>query len=358
MDAKNSEAFFDAKTGSKFFLSEDKKTMMMLDSSGAMRLYKDNADKAFMLAFEHVAETNGKMPDIIKGGMKALTESAEKGGLAARFLGKYADDATGIAKLAGKLSKVLPVVGAVAVAVETYQFLHKVGDAQRMGLISGEALNEYRALCTGSGATGLGGFITSTGGEVAAMAAFDLWATKHNVPDYLRKELQPDGLVRMAKDAAEKYVLPGADTKANLELKMDGSNDAIISTSKKDNFDLEPTNYEAAVCYIPEIEMLVENTKMVKQAEREFTQSSAFLGNISNASLKMSLAEERLADSIKELADNGGLKEVIDFSNDAYKQAVTKPDETKPAPQQDSLLKNDERFTLAVATSGSKGFSP
>lgn len=41
-----------------------------------------------------------------------------------------------------------------------------------MGVISDEALAEYKALCAVNGAAGLGGFITSTGGERPQVGRF------------------------------------------------------------------------------------------------------------------------------------------------------------------------------------------
>ncbi|MBK7361283.1 MAG: type II toxin-antitoxin system HicA family toxin [Micavibrio sp.] len=358
-NSSTTQAFFDEKTGTKYLLSGDRQAMVAIDSAGTAKLVTQDADKAFNLMFDHISTVNGKMPDVVSGGMKGLSESIEQSGRGARLLGKYADDAADIAKMAGKLSKILPAVGAVAVAVETYQFLHKAGTAQRMGIISSEALNEYKALCAVSGTTGLGGFITSTGGEAAAMAAFDVWAKKNNVPDYLRKELQPDGLVRMAKDAAEKFVMADDPyTKAGAEFKA-GSTDGIIAMgnvrSKIDELDLSPSNYEAAVCFTPEIEMLVENTKLVKKAENELSLASPALGNLSNASMKMSLAEGRLADSIKELADNGGLNEVINFSDDNYKKALAKPGAAEP-PLEQSMMAPGDDSTLVLAGNTAKAF--
>lgn len=195
----STKGFVATEDGKKmYFYNERSNTVVIIDpespNGGSAYRPKTPSQGAnwFKKQFDVAGEKLGKMPTIVEGGLDAVRGALKAPGV----LGKIADVADDAGKVLGKLCKVLGPLGAIAAGVEVAGLGSKAHAAVKYGALSPDAIAAYDTLLAAHVAQDAAD-PTIVGGEAAIQLAYEEWCKKYNVPEYLKKDLEPSSLMEM-----------------------------------------------------------------------------------------------------------------------------------------------------------------
>lgn len=195
----STKGFVASEDGKKMYFYNDRtNTFLILDpnspSGGSVYRPKTPTQGAntFISNFNKTGNDLGRMPTIVEGGLDAVRGALKAPGV----LGKIADVADDAGKVLGKLCKVLGPLGAIAAGVEVVGLGSKAHAAVKYGALSPDAIAAYDTLLAAHVAQDAAD-PTIVGGEAAIQLAYEEWCKKYNVPEYLKKDLEPSSLMEM-----------------------------------------------------------------------------------------------------------------------------------------------------------------
>ena len=183
------------------FFSEEHKAIVSVSPSGTTLRQFDNLEEARHYFGEQrsiAGRVLGDIPDLRAGGLNGVTDAFRSmhSGRVPRAVRELGEDA---ARVLGRATKILGVVGAAYTGYEATNLAIKSHEMAEFGMISSDSLVGYDAM--------LAGFIaqatvdpTLIGGEAAIQAAFDAWASEYDISPEIKAELQPGLLINDIKD--------------------------------------------------------------------------------------------------------------------------------------------------------------
>lgn len=189
--------------GSRYFFSERERAVIGITAEGTTIEKFDTleeAQHAFGAKMQEAAEAfpdfhgrAGGIPDVFKGGVSGLSSALSEinGGGIGRKISNFAGDA---AEFLGNASKVLGVIGGIAITAEVADLNSKASEMVKYGLVSEDAMLEYDTLLAGHIAQATLD-PTLLAGELATQAWFDDWASRNGISDEVKMELEPGSLL-------------------------------------------------------------------------------------------------------------------------------------------------------------------
>ncbi len=189
--------------GARYFFSERERAVVGITAEGTTIEKFDtleDAQHAFGAKMQEAAEAfpdfhrrAGGIPDVFKGGVSGLSSALSEinGGGIGRKISNFAGDA---AEFLGNASKVLGVIGGIAITAEVADLNFKASEMVKYGLVSEDAMLEYDTLLAGHIAQATLD-PTLLAGELATQAWFDDWASRNGISDEVKMELEPGSLL-------------------------------------------------------------------------------------------------------------------------------------------------------------------
>lgn len=318
------EGFMD-KSGRSFLYNEKYNIAVVLDpytKDGGTAFRPDDA-KGWIkdrLNTAHIADPTIK---IQPGGYAAIHYPESVIGKQAAYLSTLGHELSGFGKglkIVGKgAGHALVALGVGLAGYEAFGLNNSAEAAEQQGLISKDALLEYRGIIATHVAQSTAD-PSIVGGETAVQGAYELWAKKNNIPEILKKELEPSSLIEMVTG---KQILK------------------MTEPSKEEVYNALPDMDDPAIANNPEMQMLCECKNHINAIDQKLlkTKNPDEMNKLMDQqAAASSIFDERYA----ELKTHGGIQHVyehIEQNACTFEQPAPAIDQSpKPGqPQQPSV---------------------
>jgi hypothetical protein len=273
-------------------------------SDGGTVFRPSQKESYFLDELSRKSKNAGKILELVpEGGLPAIAAKFESTSGFWPKLGKLLGDTGQIA------GKILGPLGLVCVTSEVMGLTKRAEAAANYGLIPEEALLEYDAILAGHIAQDSAD-PTIVGGELVTQAAFDAWAKKYDLPEFVKKELEPSSIYEMVFGQT-----------------------APPPPSRDDVYNALPDSLAACGPLPPEVESLMVYKDHMYRLERELKSPA-----LNNADRMMKESQYNVMSGLfdnqyDELCSYNGMNHVTDYLKANPKPVPAQPDlEQTPTP--------------------------